>query len=78
MSKKPKNPKSMRTALKYGWHKVTVLRQDNLTWMGICLAVDRSVRGRYVRVYNTSGGGTMAFENIQDAVWVSLKFGCPK
>ncbi len=75
MSKRPKNPKSLRTAIKYGWHVVKVKRQETLSWMGICISVDRVAKGRYVRFYGNDGGGTMAFENTHDALWVSLKFG---
>jgi len=72
---KAKNPKSLKTAIKYGWHVVQVKRHDCLSWMGICIAIDRTARGRYLRFYGNNGGGTMAFENSHDAVWVSLKFG---
>lgn len=75
MSKRPKNPKSLRTALKYGWHKVTVQRQDGRSWMGICIDVDRITKGRRVQAYGNNGGGTMVFEDIRDAVMVSLKYG---
>ncbi len=72
---KRKNPKSLRTAIKYGWHVVQVKRQEKLSWMGIVISTDRMARGRYVRFYGNNGGGTMAFENAQDALWVSLRFG---
>ncbi len=75
MPKRAKNPKSMRTAIKYGWHVVNIKRQEKLSWMGIIISVDKMAKGRYVRAYNNSGGGTMAFENTHDALWVSLRFG---
>lgn len=75
MPKRPRNPKSLRTAIKYGWHKVEVKRQERLSWMGICIDVDRRTTGRYVRFYNNRGGGTMAFENPADALLIQLKFG---
>lgn len=70
-----RNPKSLRTAIKYGWHVVQVKRHQRLSWMGIIISIDRMAKGRYLRFYNNSGGGTMAFENAHDALWVSLKFG---
>jgi hypothetical protein len=75
MSKRPKNPKSLRTATKYGWHVVQVKRHEKLSYLGMLIAIDRMIAGRYVTRYDNSGGGTMAFELAQDAVMVSLKFG---
>lgn len=72
---KPKNPKSLKTALKYGWTKITVRRQENLSWLGITIRVDGMIRGRYLRFYGNNGGGTMVFENPADAMMVHLKFG---
>ncbi len=72
---KRKNPKSLRTARKYGWTVVEVKRQEDLSWLGITIKVDRMIKGRYVRAYGNNGGGTMAFENAMDAVMVNLRFG---
>jgi hypothetical protein len=75
MPKRPKNPKSMRTALKYGWTKVTVKRQENTSWLGILIQIDRMVKGRYISRYSNDGGGFCAFENESDASMIALKFG---
>lgn len=75
MGKRVRNPKSLRTAVKYGWTPVTVKRQEKLSWLGVTIQVDRMIKGRYVRAYDSHGGGKMAFEEPQDAVLVSLRFG---
>ena len=75
MPKRSKNPKSLRTALRYGWTPVTIKRHEQLSYLGMLIAIDRIVVGRYVTRYDNSGGGSLAFENTQDAVMVSLRFG---
>lgn len=75
MSKRPKNPRSLRTALKYGWWPVTIKPHKQLSYMGMLIVIDRMIQGRYVANYTFSGGGDLAFENSQDAVMVSLRFG---
>ena len=75
MSKRPKNPKSVRTALKYGWTKVPVKRQQDKSWLGILIQIDRMVKGRYISRYGYDGGGICAFENAEDATLIFLKFG---
>lgn len=75
MSKKPKNPKSLRTALRCGWTPVTIKRHERLSYIGMLMQIDRMIKGRYVANYTFQGGGDLAFEDAQDAVMVHLRFG---
>lgn len=75
MPKRPKNPKSLRTAVKYGWTKVTVKRREDISWLGTLIQIDRMIKGRYISRYDNHGGGFCAFENAEDATMVVLKFG---
>ena len=76
MPKKAKNPRSLRTAIRYGWTPVTIKRNERLSYLGMLIQIDRIVNGRrYVARYDNSGGGQLAFEDTQDALMVTLKFG---
>ncbi len=72
---KPRNPKSLKTALKYGWTPVTIKRHERLSYIGMLMQIDRMIKGRYVANYTFQGGGDLAFENSQDAAMVFLRFG---
>lgn len=78
MSKKPRNPRSLRTAIKYGWTPVTILRHERLSYIGMLMVIDRMIKGRYVARYTFQGGGDLAFEDPSDAVLIHLKFGLAK
>ena len=72
---KPRSPKSLKTALKYGWTPVTIKRHERLSYIGMLIQIDRMIVGRYVANYTFQGGGDLAFENSQDAAMVFLRFG---
>lgn len=72
---KPRKPKSLKTALKYGWTPVTIKRHERLSYIGMLMVIDRMIVGRYVANYTFQGGGDLAFENAQDAAMVFLRFG---
>ena len=75
MPKKPKNPRSLRSAVRCGWTPVTIKRHEQLSYIGMLIQIDRMIKGRYVANYTFQGGGDLAFENDQDAVMVAMKFG---
>ena len=75
MPKKTRNPRSVRTAVRYGWTPVKIKRHERLSYIGMLIQIDRMIVGRYVRRYDGHGGGELAFENAQDAVMVNLRFG---
>lgn len=68
-------PRTIRGAIKRGWPVVRILGREGISYVGIMLAIDRSICGRYVQRYDTMGGGWFAFEEPADAVLVQMKWG---
>jgi hypothetical protein len=73
---KRNNPRSVRGAVKRGWHVVEVdlskLRSErDVSWMGLCIWVDRNPSGYWVASHWLK---QFAFESGADAVAFKLKW----
>jgi hypothetical protein len=69
---KPHNPRSVRGAVKRGWHVVEVdLRKRDVKWMTLCLWAERGLGGYWVASHWLK---QFAFESGADAVAFKLKW----
>ena len=75
MAKGKGTPRSVRGALRRGYHKVVIKRREDLSWVGILNSIHRMTKDHYVNSYDMQGGGTVAFKDSADAVIVAMKFG---
>jgi hypothetical protein len=70
---KQHNPRSVRGAVKRGWHVVEVdTRKLNVSWMGLCIWAERGLGGYWVASHWLK---QFAFESGADAVAFKLKWG---
>lgn len=75
MAKGTRPPRSVRGALRRGYHKVVIKRREDLSWVGILYSIQRLTKGHSVNSYDMQGGGTVAFKDEADALIVAMKFG---
>ena len=69
---KPQNPRSVRGAVKRGWHVVEVdLRKRDASWMVLCLWAERGLDGYWVASLWLQ---KFAFESGADAMAFKLKW----
>jgi hypothetical protein len=69
---KPHNPRSVRGAVKRGWHVVEVdLHERDIKWMTLCLWAERGLGGYWVASHWLR---QFAFESGADAVAFKLKW----
>lgn len=69
---KATNPRTVRGAVKRGWHVVEAKRQESVTWMGLNIWAERSLSGYWISSYAKH---QFAFEKASDAVAFQLKWG---
>lgn len=70
---KSHNPRSVRGAVKRGWHVVEIdLRKRDVSWLTLCLWSERGLGGYWVASHYLK---QFAFESGADAVAFKLKWG---
>ena len=74
---KPHNPRSVRGAVRRGWHVVDIdllklSRERNISWLALCMWIERSLGGYWVA---SRWLRQFAFESGADAMAFKLKWG---
>lgn len=68
-------PRSVRGAVKKGWHVVTLprdtLEKHNVSWLGLDIWTVKQRKGYHVCSY---ANRQFAFEKIEDASWFTMKW----
>ena len=68
---KSTNPRTVRGAVKRGWHVVQPQRQEKITWMGLNIWSERVMQGYWISSYAKN---QFALERESDATMFKLKW----
>lgn len=76
---KRKFPRSVRGAIRRGWHSVTVNHEQrverNISHMGLHIWCQFNLKGKFQASFQAGKNlSTFAFEKPEDAGWFTLKF----
>jgi hypothetical protein len=72
---KRKRPRSVRGAVRRGWHLVSIPSFKDITYTGLQLYCASYVKGHWVSNFDPLGrDNKFAFEQESDALWFTMKF----
>jgi hypothetical protein len=72
---KHKWPRSVRGAVRRGWHLVSIPNQKDISYLGLQVYCTSFVNGHWISSFDPLGrDNKFAFEQESDAAWFTMKF----